>query len=58
MAWPVILAAQLCSIMANSRVLLRNCSNFKGLSDRFVRITLKGPEINAMVADKLREIFA
>jgi threonine-phosphate decarboxylase len=51
-------AKQLCSIMANNRVLLRNCSNFKGLSDRFVRITLRSPEINAMVADKLREIFA
>jgi len=51
-------AAQLCSIMGHNRVLLRNCSNFKGLSDRFVRITLKGPGINAMVADKLREIFA
>jgi len=51
-------AKQLCSIMANNRVLLRDCSNFKGLSDRFVRITLRSPEINAMVADKLREIFA
>ncbi len=51
-------AAHLCSIMANNRVLLRDCSNFKGLSDRFVRITLRSPEINAMVADKLREIFA
>ena len=51
-------AAHLCSIMANNRVLLRDCSNFKGLSDRFVRITLRSPEINAMVTDKLREIFA
>lgn len=50
-------AAQLCSIMANNRILLRNCTNFKGLSDRFVRISLKGPEINAKVADKLLEIF-
>ncbi|MBW1716402.1 MAG: pyridoxal phosphate-dependent class II aminotransferase [Deltaproteobacteria bacterium] len=51
-------AAQLCSIMAQNRVLLRNCSNFKGLSDRFVRIALKSPEINARVADTFREIFA
>jgi len=51
-------AAQLCSIMAKHRVLLRDCSNFTGLSDRFVRISLKSSEINAMVADKLREIFA
>ena len=50
-------AAQLCSIMAQNRILLRNCSNFDGLSDRFVRITLKSPEVNALVADTFREIF-
>ncbi len=50
-------AAQICSIMANNRILLRNCTNFKGLSNRFIRISLKGPEINAKVANKLLEIF-
>jgi len=51
-------AAHLCSKMAKHRVLLRNCSNFIGLSDRFVRITLKSSEINVMVADRIREIVA
>jgi len=51
-------AAYLCSKMANHRILLRNCSNFIGLSNKFVRITLKSPEINAMAADKIREIVA
>jgi len=51
-------AAHLCSRMAKHRVLLRNCSNFIGLSDRFVRITLKSSEINVMVADRIREIVA
>lgn len=50
-------AAYLCSKMANHRVLLRNGSSFIGLSDRFVRINLKSSEINAMVADKIREII-
>jgi len=51
-------AVHLCSKMAKHRVLLRNCSNFKGISDQFVRITLKSSEINAIVANRLREIFA
>jgi threonine-phosphate decarboxylase len=50
-------AERVCSAMARQRILLRNCSNFKGLSDRFVRISLKNPEINARVTDKFLELF-
>jgi threonine-phosphate decarboxylase len=50
-------ATQLCSILAKDRILIRNCGNFEGLSDKYVRISLKSPEINAMVAQRLREIF-
>ena len=50
-------AAQLCSILSKDRILIRNCGNFEGLSDRYVRISLKSSEINAMVVQKLMEIF-
>ncbi|MBW2004814.1 MAG: pyridoxal phosphate-dependent class II aminotransferase [Deltaproteobacteria bacterium] len=50
-------AGELCSMMVKGRVLFRDCSNFKGLSDRFVRITLKSSDINAMVADRIWKIF-
>ena len=32
--------------LAQDRILIRNCSNFYGLSDRFVRFSLKTSEIN------------
>ena len=51
-------ASQLCSILSKDRILIRNCGNFEGLSDQYVRISLKSSEINAKVAQKLREIFA
>lgn len=39
--------------MADHRILIRNCSNFNGLSDRFIRFSLKTGEINRMFATKL-----
>jgi threonine-phosphate decarboxylase len=51
-------APGLCAKMAEDRILLRNCSNFKGLSKQFVRISLKRPEINLRVADRLTELFS
>lgn len=50
-------ASQLCSILSKDRILIRNCGNFVGLSEQFVRISLKDSEINAEVAQKLTEIF-
>jgi threonine-phosphate decarboxylase len=50
-------ASQLCSILSKDRFLIRNCGNFEGLSDQYVRISLKSPEINERVAQRLREIF-
>jgi threonine-phosphate decarboxylase len=40
-------------MLSQDRVLIRNCSNFKGLSDKFIRISLQTGEINQMVADRL-----
>ena len=41
------------SHLAQDRILIRNCSNFSGLSDRFVRFSLKTSEVNRMFAKKL-----
>ncbi len=46
-------AETLCDILANEKILIRNCSNFHGLSDQFIRISLKTSEINCMLAEKL-----
>lgn len=51
-------AVQLCSILSKDRILIRNCENFEGLSEQFVRISLKSSEINAKVAQRLKEIFS
>lgn len=50
-------AEEMCNDMANERILLRNCSNFKGLSDQFVRVSLRGSRENAIVAEKLQGVF-
>ena len=50
-------ASQLCAALSKDRILIRNCENFHGLSGQYVRISLKSPEINARVAQKLTEIF-
>jgi threonine-phosphate decarboxylase len=46
-------AENICSYMSQYKILIRDCSNFKGLSDRFVRISLKTRDINMMAADKI-----
>ena len=39
--------------LLNEKILIRNCSNFKGLSNRFIRISLKDSETNLMLVEKL-----
>jgi threonine-phosphate decarboxylase len=46
-------AATVCSRLAEYKILVRNCSNFEGLSDRYIRISLKQPESNRLLARKL-----
>ena len=36
------------------RILIRDCGNFRGLSDRFIRISLKTREVNQILTDRLR----
>lgn len=44
---------KVCEHFLQNRILVRNCSNFKGLSGKFIRISLKTKDINRIVADKL-----
>jgi len=53
-----ITAGNVCEDLLQERILLRNCSNFKGLSEEFIRISLKTGEINRMVADKLVDLIS
>jgi threonine-phosphate decarboxylase len=46
-------ADEVCAYLAQDKILIRNCANFTGLSDRFVRISLKTQEINDMLAEKM-----
>ncbi|UCF92595.1 MAG: hypothetical protein JSW39_00115, partial [Desulfobacterales bacterium] len=46
-------AADVCARLARERILLRNCANFRGLSNRFIRISLKSAQANRMLVDKL-----
>jgi threonine-phosphate decarboxylase len=44
--------------LARDKILLRNCENFKGLTDRFIRISLKTPEVNQRLAERLTAIIS
>jgi threonine-phosphate decarboxylase len=49
-------SAKICDLMSHQRILIRNCQNFIGLSDKFIRISLKTAGINQMAAEKLLKI--
>ena len=44
-------------MLARDKVLVRRCANIKGLSDRFVRISLKKHENNRLLISKLMALF-
>jgi threonine-phosphate decarboxylase len=46
-------ADAICQTLLHERILVRNCSNFKGLSNRFIRISLKNRKTNLMLVEKL-----
>jgi threonine-phosphate decarboxylase len=46
-------SAQLCREIGDRRILIRDCANFEGLSDRFVRFSLKTREVNMTLASLL-----
>jgi threonine-phosphate decarboxylase len=49
-------APEIINRLARDKFLIRNCHNFKGLSSRFVRISLKTPEANQRLAEKFCKI--
>lgn len=50
-------AGEVCAALARERFLIRNCGNFAGLSEKFIRISLKTPEINRNLAEKLARLL-
>jgi threonine-phosphate decarboxylase len=51
-------AASICEALLHRRILIRNCSNFQGLSDRFFRVSLKDQKTNLLLADALASILS
>ena len=46
-----VTAGAMCEMLARQYILIRDCSNFHGLSERFIRVALKSPEVNQMAAE-------
>ncbi|MDL2329698.1 aminotransferase class I/II-fold pyridoxal phosphate-dependent enzyme [Desulfosarcina sp. OttesenSCG-928-A07] len=42
--------------MADHRILIRNCANFSGLDERFIRVSMKNPDENQQAAALLAEL--
>jgi threonine-phosphate decarboxylase len=49
-------AGQAWEQLAEDRILIRDCSNFHGLSDRFIRICPASPELSGRIAERLGEL--
>ncbi|MBF0118248.1 MAG: aminotransferase class I/II-fold pyridoxal phosphate-dependent enzyme [Desulfobacterales bacterium] len=47
----------ICNGMLQHKILIRNCSNFKGLSNQFIRISLKNRELNAFFLEKFLSLL-
>ncbi|MEJ5301682.1 MAG: threonine-phosphate decarboxylase [Thermodesulforhabdaceae bacterium] len=46
------------ALIEQKRILIRNCENFKGLSNRFIRIAIASPELNDLWLQALKELIA
>jgi threonine-phosphate decarboxylase len=53
---PGLNAQMVCRAMAERRILIRNCHNFHGLSDRYIRVALKDRATNHLALERLTEI--
>ena len=49
-------ADEVCRRLAEDKIMVRNCRNFYGLTDRHIRISLKLPEHNQMLIERLMEL--
>jgi threonine-phosphate decarboxylase len=52
---PPAAAPGVCAALAEKRILVRDCGNFRGLDQGFIRISLKDAAANARAADCLRQ---
>lgn len=48
---------ELCERVGQHKILIRDCSNFFGLSDRHVRFSLKKRDINLRLADLIKQVL-
>ncbi|MEH0022156.1 MAG: threonine-phosphate decarboxylase [Desulfobacter sp.] len=53
-----VTAPVFCDRVGNDRILIRDCTNFQGLSDRFVRFSLKTRRINQALADSIKKALS
>ncbi len=50
-----IKSEKICDFLADKKILIRDCTNFNGLSDNFIRFSLKTEKENSQLADCLME---
>jgi len=50
-------ADKVCEYLLQDRILIRNCANFKGLSEQFIRISLKMRDANLLLTERLLSFF-
>ncbi len=50
-------ASDVYETLSKEKILIRNCSNFNGLSDKFIRVSLKDRKTNRMLSEKLQTIL-
>ncbi len=50
-------ASQVCAALAARRILIRDCSNFEGLSDKFIRVSLKSSAENRRFSVILSDVL-
>lgn len=48
-------APRFCDRVGEDKILIRDCTNFEGLSDRFVRFSLKNREVNLALARSIKK---
>lgn len=49
-------AESVCARLLKSRILIRNCANFQGLSNRFIRVSLKTHDHNQLLANRILQL--
>jgi len=54
---PPATAADVCRALARERILVRDCSNFVGLDQRFIRISLKDADANRRAVECLNRVL-